>query len=929
MTNYPNRPDDPSTLPPVTPDSGPPAPGPPGPAGPPGPRGVSGPPGPPGPLGPPGPPGPTGPQGPTGPAGGLTGTAGGDLFGTYPNPTVIKLQGYAVNPNPPANGNTLLWNSVNNQWTPGSAFTPSGDLSGTTTSQTVINIHGASVPVAGSLTTGNVLQVSGPSALSYGPINLASANAVSGILAIGNLPSATTVSAGIVQLTGDLAGSSTSPSVQAIHGATLPAAGSLIPGNILQVNGSSSLTYGTINLANVNSVTGILPAANQASQTMGGDVSGNTGASVVVGIQGHNVPSPTGTSTVLTWSGASFSWSSAGSGTLAGDVTGAVGSNTVTKISGSSGNVILDAALLGNNADNNPVHFGNRLITMTDSDYTLTSTDLQYVSLDITGTLTADRKILCPTVAGAFFMIHNRTTGGYRLLIHRSDGTDTGAVINNGERTWVTYDGALDNSYENVGFTAAGDLGGTNYSQTVLKINGANVPAAGSLVTGNVLQVNAGNNLVYGAVNLAGGSNYVTGILPAANQAAQTLLGDVTGNTGSTTVATITGSLGVVGVSAGIAGVSGTSTPFHWTSISIAMLDANYTLTASDLTHPILEFTGTLTADRNIVCPTTTGAVFIVSNKTTGGFNLVFHRADSADTGVTVPAGNNMLIYYDGVLDNTYEVAVTSSGGGGGSPTGPATGDLGGNYPNPSVVKIQGNPVSATAATAGQFLVENSGATGSAWTTMSGDGYLSTTTPGFLNVTALRGNTISATGPTAGQFLIENASANGSSWTSLSQDVSASVSTPGQITVTGLRGISVPSPTGTNTVLTYNAGAYSWGAGGGSSVTWANDLAGSTSTNQYVAAISGSGGAGGTVPLNITTLQFASGEAAPALNQAVVAGTGANAGQALTISAQAGQQQAGGNKYNNGGNLVLQSGAAGTGGAGTAGVAGNVLLKTD
>ncbi len=48
-------------------------------------------------------------------------------------------------------------------------------------------------------------------------------------------------------------------------------------------------------------------------------------------------------------------------------------------------------------------------------------------------------------------------------------------------------------------------------------INGATVPAGGALTTGNVLQVSGAGALSYGAVNLAGGTNYVTGVLPATN----------------------------------------------------------------------------------------------------------------------------------------------------------------------------------------------------------------------------------------------------------------------------------------------------------------------------------------------------------------------------------------------------------------------------
>lgn len=76
-----------------------------------------------------------------------------------------------------------------------------------------------------------------------------------------------------------------------------------------------------------------------------------------------------------------------------------------------------------------------------------------------------------------------------------------------------------------------------------------------------------------------------------------------------------------------------------------AMSDANTTLTMAEARNGILEFTGTLTVQRNIVVPLQPQQ-WTVFNNTAGGFGLQFIGATG--TGIVVAATKRAIIYSDG-----------------------------------------------------------------------------------------------------------------------------------------------------------------------------------------------------------------------------------------------------------------------------------------
>ncbi|MBX7153659.1 MAG: hypothetical protein K1X91_01770 [Bacteriodetes bacterium] len=242
-----------------------------------------------------------------------SGTAGGDLSGTYPNPNVVRIQNRDVSGAAPTSGQTLVWSGA--AWIP-STITASGaaggDLSGTYPNPNVVKLQTRDISSTAP-TTGQALVWNGTA---WAP----SAVSISG-------------SAG-----GDLTGTYPNPSV-AVNAITTA---KILDGNVT----TTKLADGSVTSAKLNQMsattgqalvwngTSWTPSTVSASGTAGGDLSGTYPNPSVVRIQNRDVSGAAPTSgQTLVWSGTAWIPSTiTASGAAGGDLSGTYPNPNVVKL---------------------------------------------------------------------------------------------------------------------------------------------------------------------------------------------------------------------------------------------------------------------------------------------------------------------------------------------------------------------------------------------------------------------------------------------------------------------------------------------------------------------------------------------------------------------------------------------------------------------
>jgi len=571
---------------------------------------------------------------------------------------VLKGNPFSDGASPP-DGYFLAWNGFTEEWEartgPSGSFSAGGDLSGTSSSQTVIALRGGLLDVS--------LASLGPAENNY---------VLTWSDADGYWAARPGGGGGGFTAGGDLSGTSTNQTVIRINGATVPVSGSLVTGNVLRVSGASSLTYAAVNLAGgANHVTGVLPTANQAAQTMGGDVSGTTASATVIRINGTTVPAIHSTNQVIVaTSGTTAIWSQIYDGYIAasanisgskiqqtstvnygviqlgGDLDGSASSQVVTAIQTHDVHAITPTdgyVLTWLNSDG---YWAPRPAASNTPDATDSIKGKLRLTNDLGGTADA------PLVTGL-----------------QSYDIDTAAPADGYVLTWINADGYwAPRPGPSGSFSAGGDLSGSSTNQTVTGIQTNDVAA-------QVLGVSDdGYVLTWDNAN-----SYWIALPPETFTAG----GDLSGTNTNQTVEKINGTSVPSGPSANQVLVATSGTTSIWSQIY-----DGYVAPSANIAGSKIQQAGTVNY----------GVIQIGGDLDGSASSQVVRAIQTHPVHAALPTDGYVLTWIN--ADGYWAPRPTADG----TPTGAAGGDLSGTYPNPTVAKIQGYSVNSTAPTDGQVL---------------------------------------------------------------------------------------------------------------------------------------------------------------------------------------------------------------------------------
>ena len=328
-------------------------------------------------------------------------------------------------------------------------------------------------------------------------------------------------------------------------------------------------------------------------------------------------------------------------------------------------------------------------VTLSWPEETSTNTNLATRIIDVT-----------PSGAGFSIILPDADkTGTGNTILFNNRGSDTFTVRNAvGTQVVTIAAGTLWQVYVANNSTAAGTWRALQYGATTSTANasalaGTGIVAVGTLLSQSVPIVTFNSNYTAGPsdraemYNWTGGAGTLTLPDPVVvgnnwfiylrNSGSGNIVADAPGTSeidGNSTLAFQPGESAIIasdGTDFYTIGFGQNATfAFDYTVIDVSGT-GDYTLTGTELNRIAYRFTGTLTGNRNVICPATVQQYW-VDNQTTGSFTLDVKVTGGG--GVTVNQGSRAILYSDGtdMLDadtSTVSIPVLINQGGTGATT--------------------------------------------------------------------------------------------------------------------------------------------------------------------------------------------------------------------------------------------------------------------